>query len=197
MAYDEELGERVRAALGAVPGVAEIKMFGGLCYTVRGHMAVGVNGDDLMVRMEPEAAEASWIGRRLAEVEESWGKPSKVKAGPDGQKIYHFHQKLTMLEVVEMPGFSYADAGIGPGSSNQPGHRGTYSTEVKGRKVTVSTTGDPFETPVITGGPELIDRPVASRKARFWIDEQGVVVAETIGEMKWKKGYGPIQKQRP
>jgi TfoX/Sxy family transcriptional regulator of competence genes len=59
MAYDEELAERVRAALGAVPGVAEIKMFGGLCYTVRGHMAVGVNGNDLMVRMEPEAAEAA------------------------------------------------------------------------------------------------------------------------------------------
>ena len=31
MAYDEELAERVRAALDDVKGVAEIKMFGGLC----------------------------------------------------------------------------------------------------------------------------------------------------------------------
>lgn len=58
MAYDEKLAERVRAALDTVPDVAEIKMFGGLCYTVHGNMAVGVNGDDLLVRMEPEAADA-------------------------------------------------------------------------------------------------------------------------------------------
>ncbi len=54
MAYDEELAERVRAALGPVAGVTEIKMFGGLCFTVGGNMAVGVMGDDLMVRLSPE-----------------------------------------------------------------------------------------------------------------------------------------------
>ena len=36
MAYDEKLAERVRAALDAVKGVNEIKMFGGLCFTVGG-----------------------------------------------------------------------------------------------------------------------------------------------------------------
>ncbi len=59
MAYDEELAERVRAALGSVKGVTEIKMFGGLCYTVGGNMAVGVTGEDLMVRMDPDAADAA------------------------------------------------------------------------------------------------------------------------------------------
>ena len=54
MPYDERLAERVRAALEGVPDVAEIKMFGGLCYTVRGHMAVGVNRSDLMVRIDPD-----------------------------------------------------------------------------------------------------------------------------------------------
>jgi TfoX/Sxy family transcriptional regulator of competence genes len=54
VAYDEELAERVRAALGAVPGVTEIKMFGGLCYTVRGNMAVGIMKDELMVRLGAE-----------------------------------------------------------------------------------------------------------------------------------------------
>lgn len=59
MAYDEELAERVRSALASVKGVTEIRMFGGLCYTVRGNMAVGVNGDDLMVRMSPDDGDAA------------------------------------------------------------------------------------------------------------------------------------------
>jgi TfoX/Sxy family transcriptional regulator of competence genes len=59
MAYDEELAERVRAALAGVKGVTEIRMFGGLCYTVDGNMAVGVNGDDLMVRMAPDDGDAA------------------------------------------------------------------------------------------------------------------------------------------
>lgn len=59
MAYDEELAERVRAALGSVAGVTEIKMFGGLCYTVRGNMAVGVIKEELMVRLEPADGEAA------------------------------------------------------------------------------------------------------------------------------------------
>jgi TfoX N-terminal domain len=59
MAYDEDLAERVRVALGSVPDVTEIAMFGGLCYTVAGNMAVGVNGEDLMVRMAPDDADAA------------------------------------------------------------------------------------------------------------------------------------------
>lgn len=53
MAYDQELAERVRAALGPVKGVTEIRMFGGLCFTVNGNMAVGVLKDDVLVRMSP------------------------------------------------------------------------------------------------------------------------------------------------
>ncbi len=54
MAYDEDLAERVRAALGPVEGVTEIRMFGGLCYTVGGNMAVGIAKDELMVRLSHE-----------------------------------------------------------------------------------------------------------------------------------------------
>ncbi|MGH2595538.1 MAG: TfoX/Sxy family protein [Actinomycetota bacterium] len=54
MAYDEELAERVRASLAKVKGVTEIKMFGGLCYTVGGNMAVGVTREDLLVRLSPD-----------------------------------------------------------------------------------------------------------------------------------------------
>ena len=59
MAYDEELAERVRAALGDVKGVAEIKMFGGLCFTVGGNMAVAVSHDDLLVRVPPDDGDAA------------------------------------------------------------------------------------------------------------------------------------------
>ena len=54
MAYDEELAGRIRVAIEAAAGSAgyrEIRMFGGLCWTVNTHMAVGAAGDDLMVHV--------------------------------------------------------------------------------------------------------------------------------------------------
>jgi TfoX/Sxy family transcriptional regulator of competence genes len=55
MAYDEGLAERIRGLLeDRAPG-AEKRMFGGLAFLVRGHMAVGLSGDDLMVRVGPDA----------------------------------------------------------------------------------------------------------------------------------------------
>lgn len=57
MAYDEDLADRVRVALGPVEGTNEIEMFGGLCFTLGGNMAVGVQGSELMVRMDPELGE--------------------------------------------------------------------------------------------------------------------------------------------
>lgn len=56
MVYSEALAERVREHL--VPrgdAVVEIKMFGGLCFTLHGNMCVGIVGDDLMVRVGPDA----------------------------------------------------------------------------------------------------------------------------------------------
>ena len=57
MAYEETVAERVRAALAAAgaPEVAERKMFGGLALMVNGHMCVGVLGEELMLRVGPEA----------------------------------------------------------------------------------------------------------------------------------------------
>ena len=54
MAADEQLAERVRAALNAVDGVQEKRMFGGLSFLVNGNMAVGVHDSDLIVRLPPE-----------------------------------------------------------------------------------------------------------------------------------------------
>ena len=76
MAYDEELAERVRAALGGVKGVNEIKMFGGLCYTVGGNMAVGVLKDDLLVRLAPDDGDAA-LAERGVELMSVGGRTSR------------------------------------------------------------------------------------------------------------------------
>jgi hypothetical protein len=55
VAYDEELAQRIRAVLDGDPGVDERKMFGGIAFLIDGNMAVGVTGEDLMVRVGPDA----------------------------------------------------------------------------------------------------------------------------------------------
>ncbi|HSK96785.1 MAG TPA: TfoX/Sxy family protein, partial [Euzebyales bacterium] len=55
MAYDEALAERVRELLAERTDVSERRMFGGLAFMVGGHMACGITGDDLMVRVGRDA----------------------------------------------------------------------------------------------------------------------------------------------
>jgi TfoX N-terminal domain len=59
MAYDEGLATRIREVIGEQPGLAEMKMFGGLAFLVYGNMACGVRGDDLIVRVAAEEADAA------------------------------------------------------------------------------------------------------------------------------------------
>jgi TfoX/Sxy family transcriptional regulator of competence genes len=59
LAFDESLAERVRDALGDGRGIVERKMFGGLAFMARGNMAVGVLGEDLLVRLAPEDYDAA------------------------------------------------------------------------------------------------------------------------------------------
>jgi hypothetical protein len=54
VAYDEGLAERIRTVLEA-PDVRERKMFGGLAFLCGGNMACGIVGDELMVRVGPDA----------------------------------------------------------------------------------------------------------------------------------------------
>jgi TfoX/Sxy family transcriptional regulator of competence genes len=53
MAYDENLARRIRDELGSMPGLVEKKMFGGTGFLVRGNMACGVHGNDMIVRVGP------------------------------------------------------------------------------------------------------------------------------------------------
>ena len=59
MPFDEDLALRVRHALRERDDMAEIRMFGGLCFMVRGNMCCGIMGDSLMVRVGVEAYEES------------------------------------------------------------------------------------------------------------------------------------------
>ncbi|HEY5888825.1 MAG TPA: TfoX/Sxy family protein [Acidimicrobiales bacterium] len=55
MAYDEGLAERIRDVLDGGPGIDERKMFGGIAFLLDGNMAVGIVGEELMVRVGPDA----------------------------------------------------------------------------------------------------------------------------------------------
>ncbi len=79
MACDERLVQRVRQALATQPGLpamAERRMFGGVAFLVGGHMAVGVSGDELMVRVGP-AAHADALAQPGARPMDFTGRPMK------------------------------------------------------------------------------------------------------------------------
>jgi len=56
VAYDEVLAERVRERMPAAVGR---RMFGGVVFLTNGQLTVGVLGDDLLVRLGPEGADAA------------------------------------------------------------------------------------------------------------------------------------------
>jgi TfoX/Sxy family transcriptional regulator of competence genes len=59
MAYDEDLANRIREALGTEEGVVEKKMFGGLAFLVGGNMAVSASGQGgLLLRCDPAETDA-------------------------------------------------------------------------------------------------------------------------------------------
>jgi len=76
MAYDEALADRVRDALAPRVEITERKMFGGIAFMVGGNMAVGVRGEDLMVRMDPADAEQA-LDEPHARPMDFTGKPMK------------------------------------------------------------------------------------------------------------------------
>jgi hypothetical protein len=55
VAYDEKLAGQIRARVSDHPALTEKQMFGGIAFMIAGNMAVGVSGDELMVRVGKEA----------------------------------------------------------------------------------------------------------------------------------------------
>jgi TfoX/Sxy family transcriptional regulator of competence genes len=76
MAFDEALADRVRDVLAPRADLGERKMFGGIAFMIAGNMAVGVIGDDLMVRLDPADAERALVEPHARPMDFT-GKPMK------------------------------------------------------------------------------------------------------------------------
>jgi hypothetical protein len=85
MAYDEALAERVREQLAAEPAISEKAMFGGLAFLLDGNMAVGLSGDELMVRVGPDASDDP-LARPHTRPFDMTGRPMKgwILVAPEG-----------------------------------------------------------------------------------------------------------------
>lgn len=59
MAYNEALAQRVRDVFENDTRLSEKQMFGGLCFMLGGNMCCGIVGDELMLRVGPDAYEAT------------------------------------------------------------------------------------------------------------------------------------------
>ena len=98
--YDEDLAERIRVAVRDAAGPAgyrEISMFGGLCWTVNTHMAVGAGGDDLMVHVGTGGVEeALELGARAATM---------------GQRVMG---GVVLVAAADLPGPAALDAWVAP-----------------------------------------------------------------------------------
>lgn len=85
MAYDERLAERIRRVLPGDVSVRERKMFGGLAFMLDGHMACGVMGPDLMLRIGTGPSERALAEAHVRRMDFT-GKPLKgfVYVAPEG-----------------------------------------------------------------------------------------------------------------
>ena len=77
MAFEEALAERVRLLLADVDDYREQQMFGGIAFMVSGHMACGILGDELIVRLGPEAT-AEALDRPHVRPFDFTGRPSRT-----------------------------------------------------------------------------------------------------------------------
>jgi hypothetical protein len=59
VAIDEQLASSVRKQLSRKAGLVESKMFGGLAFLINGNMIIGVHGNELVVRIAPDASAAA------------------------------------------------------------------------------------------------------------------------------------------
>ena len=87
MAYNLKLADRVKEALAGKRKVEEKKMMGGLTFMVNNKMCVGISGDDLMARKDPEIY-VSALKRKGCREMDFTGRPMRgfVFVNPDGIK---------------------------------------------------------------------------------------------------------------
>ena len=67
---------QVRAALSGHRSLSEREMFGGLGFMISGNMACGINGEDLIVRVGPDAYEAALLQEGVSQFDMT-GRPMR------------------------------------------------------------------------------------------------------------------------
>lgn len=77
MAYNLKLAERIRTEVQGLP-IIEKKMFGGVGYMLHGNMAVGILGEDLIVRVGVDEYE-SMLKRAHVKIFTMKGSPKPMK----------------------------------------------------------------------------------------------------------------------
>ena len=84
MAYSEVLADRIRETLGDRAELSERKMFGGIAFMLGGHVACGVIGEELLVRLGPDGERA--LAEPHTRPMDFTGKPMKtsVFVAPEG-----------------------------------------------------------------------------------------------------------------
>ena len=87
MPFDEQLADRIRVLFKGKRGIIEKRMFGGICFMVRGNMACGIDKNNLMIRVGPKDYEAA-LKEPHARIMDITGRPLKgfVFISPAGYK---------------------------------------------------------------------------------------------------------------
>ncbi len=76
MAFDEALAARIRKRLGKRAGLTEKQMFGGLAFLLNGNMCVGIHGNEMIVRLDPDDSDDALKDRHVRLFDLS-GRPMK------------------------------------------------------------------------------------------------------------------------
>lgn len=75
MAFDEQLAERIRKGLAGHQAI-EKRMFGGLCFMVKGAMCCGVHKNDFIARVSSERYDEA-LGQAHARLMDITGRPMR------------------------------------------------------------------------------------------------------------------------
>ena len=105
MAYNEHLFQRIANLAGEYGEIGQIFMFGGVCFTLNGHIVWGVKDDELIVRVGPDAYERA-LAFKHARPFDMTGRPMKgyVFVVPEG-----FANKQTLRAWLDR-GFNFVSS---------------------------------------------------------------------------------------
>ena len=106
MAVDEDLAERMRAALAGSGAVREVRMFGGLCFMLNGNMVAGTWKRGLLVRVGKDQHSHA-LARPGAKPMEMAGRPMKgyvfVDPAPRDERELRDWLELAVAFVKTLP----------------------------------------------------------------------------------------------